>query len=185
VLRPIVESADGQLDELAVDALALTGLAWSELDRLDEALDTLRRALTAAPKRADVRAELAGILAAAGRATEATNLLRDGLALQPDDSGTALGLAWILATSPDDSVRDGVMAVQLAERWLNAPGQARDGSRLDILACAYAEAGRFEDATQAGERAVDMATKANKPDLAEAMSARLELFKQEQPYRAR
>jgi len=185
VLRPIVESVEGQLDELAVDALALTGLAWSKLGRTDEALDTLRRALRAAPKRADVRGELAGILAGAGRAREATNLLRDGIALQPDDAGTALGLAWILATSPDAGVRDGAMAVQLTERWLNAPGQARDGSRLDILACAYAEAGRFEDAAQAAERAIDMATKAGKPELAEAMTVRLELFRQRRAFRDR
>ena len=95
-----------------------------------------------------------------------------------------MALAWILATSPDDGVRDGLRAVRLAERWLSMPETQRDGRRLDILACAYAEAGRFEEAKHTADRAIAMAREADKPDLTAAMTARLELFKQGHPYRA-
>lgn len=185
VLRPVVEAAGQPPDELAVEALGLTGTALAGTGRPEEAIDSLHRVLAAEPKRAGIREELAGILASAGRDREAADLLRQGLALEPQDGRTALALAWILATSPDDRVRDGVQAVQLAERWLLTPAQQRDGSRLDTLACAYAEAGRFEDAVKAAERAVAMANQANKPELAQAMSERLELFRQRRPYRAR
>ncbi len=125
-----------------------------------------------------------GELADTGHDRDAARLLRDGMALQPNGVRTAYALAWLLATSPNAEVRDGPGAVQLAERWLKSPGTKGDGTRLDILACAYAEALRFEDAQRTAERAIAMARKADKPDQAAAMTARLELFKQGQPYRA-
>ena len=46
--------------------------------------------------------------------------------------------AWILATSPRDEVRNGPLAVHLAERSVE---QAEDADTLDTLAAALAEEG--------------------------------------------
>ena len=51
-------------------------------------------------------------------------------------------VAWLLATSPDDAVRDGAKAVTLAERAV-ALTSRRDASALDALGAVYAETGRF------------------------------------------
>ncbi len=185
VLRPVVETAPVPLDEVSLEAMEVAGTALARTGHPEPAIDLLRRVLAERPQRADIRRQLAGVLGRAGRDREAVELLREGMLLQPRGGRTALALAWILATSPDDSVRNGAAAVQLAQRWLTMPGQQRDGRRLDILACAYAEAGRFDDAVMTAERAIVMARQANKPALVEAMSARLELFKQGKPYRAR
>jgi tetratricopeptide (TPR) repeat protein len=60
-------------------------------------------------------------------------------------------LAWLLATCPDDSVRDGKRALALAEEIVAAVPQ--DAAYLSTLAAAYAEVGRFGDAVDAQERA--------------------------------
>ena len=61
-------------------------------------------------------------------------------------------LAWLLATCPDSTVRDGSRAVALAEPVVaSAP---KDVAYRDTLAAAYAEAGRFEDAVNAERQAL-------------------------------
>jgi hypothetical protein len=61
-------------------------------------------------------------------------------------------LAWLLATCPEDTVRDGPRAVVLAEQIVAAV--PRDAVYLNTLAAAYAEVGRFEDAAATQEEAI-------------------------------
>jgi tetratricopeptide (TPR) repeat protein len=61
-------------------------------------------------------------------------------------------LAWLLATCPEDTVRDGPRAVELAEQIVAAV--PRDAVYLNTLAAAYAETHRFEDATDRQEEAI-------------------------------
>jgi tetratricopeptide (TPR) repeat protein len=64
-------------------------------------------------------------------------------------------LAWLRATCPDEKYRDGPKAVELAEsavkmrRWPVAGYQ-------DVLAAAYAQAGRFGDAVKAQQKAIEL-----------------------------
>ena len=108
--------------------------------------------------------------------------MRAGLERAPDSAGLANGLAWVLATAPDDSLRNGTEAVRLAE-------QARDATQglqhefLDTLAAAYAEVGRFDDAIATAEQAVKLAAEAAAPAKAEEYRTRLELYRQHMPYR--
>jgi len=62
------------------------------------------------------------------------------------------GLAWLLATCPEDAVRDGPRAVALAEPIVAAV--PRDAVYLNTLAAAYAEVARFEDAVATQEEAI-------------------------------
>lgn len=61
-------------------------------------------------------------------------------------------LAWLLATAPDSTVRDGARALLLAERLV--AWRRDDPAYLDTFAAAYAELGRFEDAVETEKRAV-------------------------------
>ncbi len=90
-------------------------------------------------------------------------------------------LAWLLATGPEASLRDGNKAAELARQ----AEQLSDGNHpeiLDTLAAAYAETGRFPEVIQAVRQALNLtATKNNKP-LADALQARLKLYEANSPY---
>ena len=65
------------------------------------------------------------------------------------------GLAWLLATSPDPSVRNGEEAVQLAE---SAKGSTPENAEaLDTLGAAYAEDGQFARAAATARHALELA----------------------------
>ena len=61
-------------------------------------------------------------------------------------------LAWLLATSPVDTLRDGTEAVEYA---LKAVEQQQTSATLDTLAAAYAEAHQFKDAIDAQTSAIE------------------------------
>ncbi len=61
-------------------------------------------------------------------------------------------LAWVLSTTPDDSLRNGKEALQMAEEVIKA--DPNSPSFLNTLAAALAENGRFPEAAQAADRAL-------------------------------
>ena len=63
----------------------------------------------------------------------------------------ANSLAWVLATCPDDKIRDGDRAIVIAKEVVEKEVSPRT---LDTLAAAYAAAGRFEDAIYTQEQAI-------------------------------
>jgi tetratricopeptide (TPR) repeat protein len=97
------------------------------------------------------------------------------VALAPQDHRAANNLAWLLATVPDESLRSGDRALELAQRAL-ACGE--DASRLDTLAAALACLGRFNEAVNTQQRALALAPEAEKDDYA----SRLELYRAGRPY---
>ena len=70
-------------------------------------------------------------------------------------------LAWVLATCPEASVRNGAEAVELARRAVKL-SDGREPAILGTLAAAYAEAGRFPEAVQTARKALELATQQNK-----------------------
>jgi Flp pilus assembly protein TadD len=70
--------------------------------------------------------------------------------------------------------------VELGERLVAL--QAQDAGFLDTLAACYAEAGRFEEAIEAEERALELSA-AGAGAERDAMQARLELYRQGRPFR--
>jgi len=98
-------------------------------------------------------------------------------------SGAAVahnGLAWILATCPEEKFRDGEKAVRHATRACELGGW-KVAAYLDTLAAAYAEAGRFEEAAKWQQKAIDSFDLPRK-ELEEA-KRRLTIYKEKKPYR--
>ena len=58
----------------------------------------------------------------------------------------------------------------------------QEAEYLDTLGEAYAAAGRFDDATKACRKAIDLAAAAGHDDLAEQMRGRLSLYESHRPY---
>jgi hypothetical protein len=72
------------------------------------------------------------------------------LAAEPDSPEPLNNLAWLLATSSDDSVRNGTEAVHLAEHACYLTG-FKQMTMVSTLAAAYAETGRFPEAIGCAE----------------------------------
>jgi tetratricopeptide (TPR) repeat protein len=89
--------------------------------------------------------------------------------------------AWALATSPIGSVRNGAEAVELARRANQFCG-GRQPLVLDVLAAAYAEAGRFPEALETASKALRLATQQNNRASATALQARITLYKAGKPF---
>jgi tetratricopeptide (TPR) repeat protein len=105
---------------------------------------------------------------------------REVLKRDPDDASALNGLAWVLASCPDASLRDGKMAVELATRacelnkWTGA-------SFLDTLAAAYAETGDYTAAVRWQREAIAKLSPED-PTRSE-FSDRLQLYGSNKPYR--
>ncbi len=89
-------------------------------------------------------------------------------------------LAWLLATCPDDTIRDGFAAVSYAKEACEA-SKWLDWEYVDTLAAALAESGDWEGAEKTQLRALSLAgvDEASRKD----MEARLSLYRDRKPYR--
>jgi protein O-mannosyl-transferase len=138
------------------------------LGKPDESIGPYRDAVKTSPGHAMARYNLAIALFRRGERRDAIAQLDEG--------------AWILATSPSDSVRNGVAAIELARQAVQFSG-GEDPALLNTLAAAYAEVGKFSMAVETATKALDLATEQNKPELAESIRAKLSLYEAKTPFR--
>lgn len=87
--------------------------------------------------------------------------------------------AWMLATSKIDSVRNGTLALDQAQKAVALEASA---VYLDTLAAAYAEVGNFEQAVAVQEQALSALTDEQK-DLRTELEQRLAQYQRSQPWR--
>ena len=104
------------------------------------------------------------------------------LQLSPDDGNALNNLAWLLATYPTDTIRDGKRAVELAAKATTLPG-GNVPIVIRTLAAAYAEAGDFSKAIETGQRALDLATAQSNTSLLSTLRHEIELYQAHTPYR--
>jgi len=57
-----------------------------------------------------------------GHVKEAIQRWQEALAIEPENGNAASNLAWVFATCPDASIRDGGRAVELAEKAVQISG---------------------------------------------------------------
>jgi len=150
--------------------------------RLDDATAHYEKAIALRPDSVDARLNLGQLWSSQERAADAAAQFRAVLALQPDQPQALAGLAWILATAADPSLRNADMAVEFATRAL-AGGVVRNLPALDALAAAYASAGRFDDAVATIQRGIKIATDAGLATAVAQLRARIELYQRRQAYR--
>jgi Flp pilus assembly protein TadD len=148
--------------------------------KTDEALAQLRQAADL-DKSPGTRLELAGLLRQLGKEREAVVEYHRALAARPDSLEALNNLAWILATSSDPSLRNGVEAVELAQKACRQT-QDKDPMPMGTLAAAYAEAGRFPDAIATAEKAADLAAAAGNAQFAAINRQLQQLYRSGKPY---
>jgi len=160
------------------DAQNNLGIALLQKGKVDEAILHLETAEELDHKKTETYYNLGAAFYMQGRISEALAQWRAGLRVDPDDLPLLGQAAWVLATNPKASVRNGDEAVELASRAVKLSG-AKDPAALDTLAAAYAEAGRFPDAVQTARLALALAP----APLAEDLKARITLYEANRPFR--
>jgi TPR repeat protein len=103
------------------------------------------------------------------------------LAAEDGEAASNNSLAWFLATAPEDRLRDGGRAVEAAGIAVGL--EPENPNYLDTLAAALAEAGRFDEAITAQERAVTLLANAGEDRAAAEFSTRLGLYRAGRPAR--
>ncbi len=110
-----------------------------------------------------------------GRVADAIVLYKKSLAIVPDCTPAMNNLAYLLATSRDDHLRDGAKAVELALKANKLTG-GKAPVLLDTLAAAYAEQGRFAEAGKADREAISRALESKNAAQANAFKQHLSLY---------
>ena len=154
----------------------------SEMGRFDEAMTEYAKAVQLDPDDPRTYYLMGKACLRHGQSAEAVKHLREALQRDPNDFQTITWLARVLAADQDLAVRQGAEAVSLAERAANLTGGAQPFV-LDTLAMAYAEAGRFKDAQNTVQKAIELATAAGAQKTLPEMQQRLQLYQGDRPYR--
>jgi len=115
-----------------------------------------------------------------GKHAEAIEDFEKALKLQSDDPALLNNLAWVLATSPDEEVRDGDRAIDLATKACELTNYNKPHI-LSTLAAAFAESGNFDSAIEWSQKAVNM----DDPEHSDQLKQELASYKQGQPWRER
>jgi tetratricopeptide (TPR) repeat protein len=100
-----------------------------------------------------------------GQHADAVAVLEQTLSRYPDDHELAHNLARLLATTPDQAVRDGATALRLASAVRDRTG-GRDPRVLDTLAAAYAANGQLDLARETARQAAALARRLGQADMA-------------------
>lgn len=149
---------------------------------LDEGKKRLLEALERDPENVGARFQLAELLLRQEDAVGALEQYRKCLKQSPNWPEALNATAWLLATHPDESVRNGFEAILFAEQANQLTGQNRPAF-LDSLAAAYAEGDKFDDAVRVARLAITAARRRNELAQVPAMEQRLRLYQEKQKYR--
>jgi protein O-mannosyl-transferase len=142
---------------------------------VDKAITHYEKALQTKPDYPEAENNLGIALLQKERTGEAIAHFNKALQLEPSDLEVQNVLAWLLATCPDASLRNGDKALQLA-RQANKLAGGKNPVILHTLAAAFAETGRFGDAVQSAQKAVEMARAAGQQDLAAQLNEELKRY---------
>ncbi|MCH8804999.1 MAG: tetratricopeptide repeat protein [Planctomycetes bacterium] len=93
--------------------------------------------------------------------------------------------AWLLATCPDDSIRNGEEAQRIADRLVEALGRNAPMTYRATFAAVAAENGDFAMAVALMERVLAWSREAQIAELVSAYEERLALYRASKPYRLR
>jgi protein O-mannosyl-transferase len=158
------------------------GVVLASRRQWDEAIVLFRKALEIKPDYADARKNLG--LAQSQREGMSKMLAqrRESLRSHPDDIALLNEMAWVLATNPNASIRNGAEALELAGRAVQL-SDGREPAVLGTLAAAYAETQRFSEALQTAHKAADLAARQNNQPLAESIRVKIQLYEAGTPFR--
>jgi tetratricopeptide (TPR) repeat protein len=189
-----LDEAIGDLEKLArrdpKDTLTLLQLAlfYGAKKNSPKAIETYQTLLALTPDDWRAIRGMGDALLNIGRQAEAIAQYEKALKLEPKDDGVLNNLAWVLCTSPDDKLRNGRRAIELAAEACKVT-EYKVPHILSTLAAAYAETGDFDNAVKWVTKGLEVADKAKETDkdggkeTKEALKKELENYKAKKPTR--
>jgi len=148
------------------------------LGRLDEAIGHYDAAVQLASDDAYAMASRADLLTDLGRYADALADYEHSIEIDPSTPHAYRGLAWLMATCPDESVRNPSRAIELAEFAMQLNGE-KDSVSFDTLAAAQASAGDFPTAMTTLHQAIEIAPE----DERTVYQDRLLMYQRARPFR--
>jgi tetratricopeptide (TPR) repeat protein len=131
------------------------GLLYSAQKYYARAIEHFSKVLEVEPKNVAALRGRGDAFLSIGRQAEAIKDYEKALEVDPKDSGLLNNLAWVLATSPDEKLRDGKRALELAKQACELTDY-KEAHILSTLAAAYAEIGDLEKAIEWSRKAVEL-----------------------------
>jgi tetratricopeptide (TPR) repeat protein len=154
-----------------------------QIGRVDEAIVHYRKAVELRPGLVEVYNNLGNAFCRKRMTAEAMAYYQKAIELQPQFIPAQINLAWMLATWPEPSVRNGSKAVALAGK-ANELLKGQDSRILRTLAAAYAEAGRFPEAVLTAKQALALAVTQSNTKLTNVLQMEIELYQTNSPCRS-
>ena len=194
LLRSMIEAADGDFQKAIVDLqnilradptnvdLQLQLAAFYVADeRPRKAIQVLSGILAADEGNWRAMRSRADALLSVGKHAEAIEDYDAALKLAAKDDGILNNLAWVLATSPKDELRDGKRAIELATKACEETKYEKPHI-LSTLAAAYAETGDFENAIKWSKKCIELGAE-TLPDQIEQLRDELKHYEEGKPFR--
>jgi protein O-mannosyl-transferase len=163
------------------DAHVNLGNVLLQMGKVDEAIAHFQTALRLKPDDAKAQNNLGNAFLRKGSMEEAIAHYQKALQIQPADPSFQNNMAWLLATCPEDSLRNGNKAVELAQQ-ANALTGGQNAVILHTLAAALGEAGRFSEAVKTAQLALRLADAQSNTKLAGALQSELKLYQAGHPF---
>jgi len=149
--------------------------------RIGDAMAQWEKALGTQPHDAAFHALLGDAFLRAGSQSVAIAEYERAARISAQDLLSRNNLAWLLATSPDASIRDGNRAMELAKEAVQL-SRGKDPNYLRTLAAAYAEAGHFGEAKETARQALQGAELRGNSTLVNALRDEMALYELDLPY---
>ena len=158
------------------------GRVFELTDQPRAALDCYAHIVRIEPGFAPAHVRSGIVLLNSGKLETALQHFLKTMKLEPGWSTPANGAAWILATHPSSETRKPDLAIRIAQD-LAVRTNHRVPGILDTLAAAHASAGDYPEAVRIAKLALDLAATSARPELAQRIGRRLELYRRETPFR--
>ncbi len=144
------------------------------------AIEVYEQILETEPNYVEAVRGRADALLGTGDHSKAIDAYEATLKIEPDDSGSLNNLAWVLATSTFDKLRNGARSIELATKACELT-EFKQAHIISTLAAGYAETGDWENALKWSTKAVELGTGQVKEQLAQE----LESYKKKTAWRER
>ena len=171
---------DALIREEPEDVGGLIGRAavYARLGEFSPALDDCQKAIQADPKSAAAYTQRGRVYEQLGQWASAATDFRRAVELDRESGEAYLAAAWLMATCPDARFRNPALAIEAADRALILIAGPNRWRALDVAAAAYAATGKFDQAQQLAQRAIEMSPTAKTGHLRQ----RLEKYQGNKPF---